>query len=146
MSNMTLDAVQAADRAVWEPLWRDYLAFYETTLPGPAYDTAFAQLVSDDPGSFDGLIARRDGRAVGLVHWVWHPHMWRPAGTIYLQDLFTVPAARGMGVGRALIRAVYAAADARGAPAVYWLTQADNPARALYDTVATRTGFVKYQR
>jgi ribosomal protein S18 acetylase RimI-like enzyme len=31
-----------------------------------------------------------------------------------------------MGVGRALIEAVYAAADANGTPSVYWLTQEEN--------------------
>ena len=51
------------------------------------------------------------------------------------------------GAGRGLIEAVYAAADARGADQVYWLTQADNEtARRLYDRVARLTPFIKYQR
>jgi GNAT superfamily N-acetyltransferase len=65
----------------------------------------------------------------------------------YLQDLYAVPEARGQGVGRALIKAVYAAADAAGAPSVYWMTQEFNTeARRLYDRVGTLTPFVKYQR
>lgn len=51
------------------------------------------------------------------------------------------------GVGRALIEAVYEAADERGAPSVYWLTQDFNEtARVLYDRVANLTPFIKYQR
>ena len=54
---------------------------------------------------------------------------------------------RGKGIGRALIEAVYAAADAHGAATVYWMTQDFNAtARQLYDRIATLTPFIKYQR
>ena len=57
------------------------------------------------------------------------------------------PQARWRGVARALIEAVYAAADAAGVPAVYWLTAEDNYAgRMLYDKVAQRSPFIRYQR
>ena len=50
-----------------------------------------------------------------------------------------------MGVGRALINAVYEAAEEEGAEQVYWLTQEFNYAgRILYDKVADRTAFMKY--
>ena len=63
------------------------------------------------------------------------------------EKLATAQAARGCGVGRSLIEAVYAAADARGADQVYWLTQEFNAtARRLYDQVATATPFIKYRR
>ena len=39
------------------------------------------------------------------------------------------------------------AADAAGSPGVYWLTQQDNlTAQQLYDRIATKTDFIKYQR
>lgn len=92
-------------------------------------------------------MAEEDGTLSGLVHYVFHPHLWRPEGVCYLQDLFTAREARGKGVGRALIEAVYDAADAAGAPAVYWMTQEFNYAgRMLYDRVAERTPFIKYSR
>ena len=48
---------------------------------------------------------------------------------------------------RPLIEAVADAAKARGAASVYWLTAEDNYAgRMLYDRVAARTPFIKYQR
>ena len=50
-------------------------------------------------------------------------------------------------MGRKLIEAVYAAADAEGAPGVYWLTQDFNKtARQLYDRIGTVTPFIKYAR
>ncbi|KIT16152.1 GNAT family N-acetyltransferase [Jannaschia aquimarina] len=146
MNQFQLRAVMPGDKHQWAALWRDYLAFYRTEKPSDVYDAAFAQLMSGGSDTFSGLLAWLEGTAVGLVHWVVHPHLWRPEGIVYLQDLYVAPAARGTGVGRALIEAVYADADARGVPDVYWLTQDDNPARALYDRVATRTNFVKYQR
>ena len=49
--------------------------------------------------------------------------------------------------GRALIEAVYRAADAASADQVYWLTaQSNTTARKLYDRVGQATPFMKYRR
>ncbi len=65
--------------------------------------------------------------------------------TCYLQDLFTNEAARGNGIGRALIEAVYERAKIAGSPRVYWQTHESNvTAMKLYDKVAERSGFVVY--
>ena len=65
----------------------------------------------------------------------------------YLQDLFTAPSARGRGIGRNLIEAVYAAAEAAGSSRVYWLTHETNAgAMVLYDKVADRSGFTQYRK
>lgn len=135
------------DRADWQRLWTGYLAFYNTTVAPEVYDTTFARLLGQDPRDFRGLIALREGRAIGLAHYLFHRHCWKIEDVCYLQDLFVEPAARGSGAGRALIEAVYAAADAAGAPAVWWLTQEFNAgARALYDRVGTVTPFIRYNR
>ncbi len=139
--------IRRADGPDWDALWRAYLAFYETSLPEADRRRAFERLLSDDPNEFHGLIAARAGRPIGLAHYLFHRHGWRAERVVYLQDLFVSPEARGAGVGEALVRAVYAAADAAGSPRVYWLTQSFNaPARALYDRVATVTPFIKYER
>lgn len=66
---------------------------------------------------------------------------------LLLQDLFTAEAARGQGVGRALIEAVYERAREHKAARVYWLTHETNTAAmALYDEVAERSGFVQYRK
>ncbi|MDB2407521.1 GNAT family N-acetyltransferase [Jannaschia sp.] len=146
-NRIALRPVAQADRQVWGALWGAYLDFYESTLPAETYDTAFDRLLSDDPATFQGLLAWDDDTALGLVHWVQHPHMWRPEGVVYLQDLFTIPEARGQGVARQLIEAVYASADAAGSPRVYWLTRQDNhTARQLYDRIGRLSPFLKYER
>jgi len=145
---VTIRPLAAPDETQWRGLWAAYLAFYDTTVPDEVYETTFLRLL--DPGcpvqhAFVAEVPA--GQLVGLVHMIAHPHNWRIEDVVYLQDLFVAPEARGTGVGRALIEAVYAAADANGTPSVYWLTQDFNAeARRLYDRVATLTPFIKYQR
>lgn len=135
------------DEADWHRLWTAYLDFYETSLPEPVYASTFARLLGPDAQDFNGFIALVDGRPLGITHYLFHRHCWKIENTCYLQDLYVDPAARGTGLGRALIEAVYAAADAAGSPAVYWLTQEFNTtARQLYDRVAKVTPFIRYSR
>jgi len=139
--------LRADDRTDWAEMWHDYLVFYESSVADEVYDSTFARLLGDDPQDFSCLIAEIDGRPVGLTHYLFHRHAWRIENVCYLQDLFTRPETRGTGVGRALIEAVYAAADVNGTPNVYWLTQEFNTtARLLYDRIADVTPFIKYQR
>jgi len=146
-SDLLIRPLAAADRDAWGALWTGYLAYYETELPADIYDTYFARLMGDDPQDFNGLVAERDGQLVGLTHYLFHRHGWTVENTCYLQDLYVDPNIRGTGAGRALIEGVYAAADAAGAPGVYWLTQDFNAtARQLYDRVGEKTPFIKYKR
>ena len=137
----------AKDRAEWAALWRDYLAFYGTSVPAEVYDTTFERMLSDDPHEFSGLVAVAQGKLVGLVHYLFHRHGWKIENTCYLQDLYTAQDQRGLGIGSKLISAVYDAADAAGAPSVYWLTQSNNrQARRLYDQIGVQTDFIRYNR
>ena len=146
-ADLVIRPLEPADEAAWRPLWRGYLAYYDTEVGEDVQATAFARMLSGSPGEFRGLIALQDGQAVGLAHYLIHRHGWKIEPVCYLQDLFTAPAARGRGVARALIEAVYAAADAAGAPAVWWLTQEFNyRGRMLYDQVGVRTPFIRYNR
>ena len=139
--------VEAADRPEWERLWDLYLEFYHASVTDQVKDVYFQRLLGSDPQDFNGLLAVQDGRPVGLTHYLFHRHGWKVENVCYLQDLYALPETRGTGVGRALIEAVYARADAAGAPTVYWLTQDGNEtARKLYDRIAGQTDFIKYQR
>lgn len=143
----TIRPLVAADRPEWAELWRAYLAFYETALGDEVYEATFDRLLSPDHPDQNALLAVAGGRPVGLVHHIYHPHNWRLEKVCYLQDLYVAPEMRGTGTGRALIEAVYAAADADGCPSVYWLTQDFNAtARRLYDRVGVLTPFIKYAR
>jgi len=144
---VTIRPLHRGDEAEWRRLWSDYLTFYETSVPEEVYATTFERLLGDDPRDFSALIAEVQGRPRGLAHYLFHRHNWSVGDTCYLQDLYVDPDLRGTGMGRALIEAVYARADAHGAASVYWLTQEFNTtARQLYDRVARVTPFIKYAR
>lgn len=145
---MKIRELRTDDEAAWRSLWTDYLRFYESSVPEAVYQTTFARLLDPARSAQCALLAVDDKhQPIGLVHYIVHPHNWREEDVIYLQDLYVSEAARGIGAGRALIEAVYDAADANGTPSVYWMTQDFNAtARQLYDRIATLTPFIKYQR
>lgn len=146
-TDVVIRPLDRADKPQWAALWGAYLAFYETSRPSEVYDIYFERLLGDDPNDYTCLLAEVDGRTVGLTHYLFHRHGWSVENVCYLQDLYAVPEVRGLGVGRALIEAVYAAADEAGAPSVYWLTQDFNKtARKLYDRIGVQTPFIKYNR
>lgn len=139
--------LKASDEDQWRGLWTGYFEYYETSVPEEVYQSTFARLLGNDAQDFSCFVAELDGQLVGLTHYLFHRHAWKIENTCYLQDLFSAPEARGTGVGRALIEAVYDAADEAGAGGVYWLTQDFNAtARKLYDRIGKLTPFIRYQR
>lgn len=131
-----------AQRPEWEALARGYKSFYQTETADTEYERAWQRLMSND--GVQGLGAQRDGRLVGLAHYLFHTSTWAPR-VCYLQDLYTAPAARGQGVARALIEAVAAQAREQQCARYYWLTRESNTeARALYERVAQFNGFIRY--
>lgn len=143
-------AIGARDRERWLPLWEAYNAFYGrhggAALPRQVTDTTWARFL-DPAEPVHALVAERDGVLLGLVHYLFHRSTILLGPTCYLQDLYTVEAARGGGVGRALVEAVYARAQAAGASRVYWQTHETNAtAMRLYEQVAERSGFVVYRK
>ena len=143
--SVTVRPLEASDHADWRRLWTAYLTFYETTVPEGVYETTWKRLFSEGAFEPKGFIALLDGKAVGLTHYLYHRSCWSLVDNCYLQDLFAVPDARGMGVGAALIEAVRREAGKIGVRNVYWMTHETNAtARKLYDRVARRTGFIEY--
>jgi len=145
---LTIRSVARADFARWLPLWNGYNSFYgragATALPAEMTHTTWARFFdADEP--VHAVVAERDGELLGLAHYIFHRSTIMPGPTCYLQDLFTDAAARGQGVGRALIDAVSERATTAGATRVYWHTHETNEtAMRLYDNVAERSGFVVY--
>jgi GNAT superfamily N-acetyltransferase len=69
---------------------------------------------------FETLICRRGGEPIGfaLYFFTYSTFMGKP--TLYLEDLFVVPAARGAGAGRALLGALARVAVRRGCGRMEW--------------------------
>lgn len=136
--------VAHADRALWEPLWSGYLAFYEKSVPPQVTEFTWSRLTAS--GEIKGLLALdQQGAALGVVHFLYHSSTSNLGGNCYLQDLFVIPAARGQRIGRRLIAAVVEEARKKGCKVVYWLTEEFNgTARRLYERVAKRSPFIRY--
>ena len=145
MPELDIRAISSADRQLWEPLWFGYLDFYEKTLAQEVTEFTWKRLATSD--DIQGPLALSSaGEALGLVHFLIHPSTSNIGGNCYLQDLFVVPVARGSRVGRMLIAAVEQAAKEMRAALVYWQTEEFNgTARRLYERVAKRSPFIRYQ-
>ena len=151
-ATVSVRPVLATDYDAWRPLWDGYNAFYgrfgATALPEHITASTWQRFL--DPGEPVHCLVAQDegsGALLGLTHYLYHRSMTRIEPVCYLSDLFTREAARGRGVGRALIEAVYEQARAAGSSRVYWQTQEGNTAgRLLYDKVARHHGFIVYAK
>src|SRR5262249_40549723 len=126
---VSIRPVERGDHPQWLALWEGYNLFYERVGPAaiPAEVTACTwQRFFDGYEPIHALVAEREGRLIGLCHYLYHRTTVAIGPTCYLQDLYTDKAARGLGVGRALIEEVYRMAAAAGAVRVYWQTQEGN--------------------
>jgi GNAT superfamily N-acetyltransferase len=148
--DIRIRSVVREDFDQWQVLWNGYNAFYGregvTALPLEITMMTWARFF-DAYEPVHALVAESTGELLGLTHYLFHRNTIQIEPSCYLQDLFTLPAARGRGVGRALIEAVYEQAQSVGVTRVYWHTHETNSvAIRLYDQVADRPGAVMYRK
>jgi GNAT superfamily N-acetyltransferase len=145
MPAIIIRPIESDERAAWEPLWRAYLTFYETTLSETVVETTWVRL-NDPAEPMFALGAYVEGKLTGITHYLFHRSAWSISDSCYLQDLYVAESARGTGIGRALIEAVAHKAREAGSSRLYWHTHETNrTAQALYDKVATLSGFIQYR-
>jgi GNAT superfamily N-acetyltransferase len=146
-SPLTIRPVARADFEKWLRLWQGYNLFYgRPSLPAKITEMTWSRFF-DAYEPMHALVAERNGELLGLVHYLFHRSTIYIAPICCLQDLFTIESARGQGVGRALIEAVYERAKQAGSPRVYWQTHETNStAIRLYDKIAQRSGFLVYRQ
>jgi GNAT superfamily N-acetyltransferase len=147
---MQIRDIQSSDFDQWKPLWDGYNAFYgrkdETALPDAVTDMTWSRFF-DSYEPMHALVAEQSGQLLGLVHFIFHRSTISIQPTCYLQDLYTIEASRGKGVGRGLIREVYRRAENARCGRVYWHTHESNAtAMMLYDKVAEKSGFLVYRK
>ncbi|MHB1134010.1 MAG: GNAT family N-acetyltransferase [Chloroflexota bacterium] len=97
------------------------LAAYEGLPPPDA--GALARRASDaaaEPPRFWALLAEREGRAVGFAFYFFTYSTILARPTLFLEDLFVLPAERRGGVARALFRALARVAVAEGCGRLDW--------------------------
>ena len=150
MTEPLIRPVERRDRDAWRALFSAYGVFYETDFSPQVLDGVWTWLM-DAAHDVSALVAEVDRpdcpRLVGFAH-LCRVHDTFTAGPAWsLDDLYVVPERRGAGIARALIAACDTTAHAAGGGTLRWITASDNStAQRLYDTVATRTTWVTYEK
>ena len=107
-----------ADKSEWLVMWQGYLTYYKAKIEGEVTENTWSRILDTEFGIHGLCAVNETGKLLGFVHYLYHPVTWSSEPRCYLEDLFTSKEARGGGVGRALIKAVYDAADEHGADQV----------------------------
>lgn len=138
--------VESGDHDAWRALFHAYGVFYETRFSDEVLDGVWAWLL-DPHHEVSGLVAADEGKLVGFAHIRRLADTFTAGPGWFLDDLYVSPDHRGRGIARALIERGYADASAAGGGTFRWITAEDNAAaQALYDRIATRAGWVVYEK
>jgi GNAT superfamily N-acetyltransferase len=133
--SLRIRPISQNDKTRWLELFKQYIEFYKSQLSNEQYELTWKRINSEY--NMHGLLAEKDGQIIGLAHYIFRPDTWEMEDFCYLEDLYVDPKVRGVGVGRALIKAVEQIAIEKGSKRLYWTTAEDNEvARKLYDKLA----------
>jgi len=117
---MTIRPATPADVPVILGFVRDLAAFErEPDAVEATEETLHDALFDADPAA-EAVVAERDGAAQGFAIFFHNFSTWTGKRGLYLEDLYVTPAARGQGVGTALLRHLAGLAVARGCARFEW--------------------------
>jgi GNAT superfamily N-acetyltransferase len=89
-------------------------------------------LFGPEPALF-AHVAEESGEVTGFALWFVNYSTWLGRHGIYLEDLYVSPAARGRGIGKALLAALAAICAERGYGRLdWWVLDVNAPALAFY--------------
>lgn len=129
----------------WAELYRQYADFYSMSLQDHTLKNVWSW-IHDENQEFYCLIARDQGKIVGLAHFRSMLSPLRGAKVGFLDDLFVAPDHRGKGIVDSLFEGLQQRAKAEAWPFVRWITADDNyRAQGFYKKVSDQTKWVTYQ-
>jgi GNAT superfamily N-acetyltransferase len=133
------------DETRWRKLWADYITFYGVSIAPDITDMTWRRIF--DPASAIFMrVAEVNGEVMGFALCLTHEGTWIRTPDCYLEDLFVDAAARGKGVGRALLDDLISLCKERGWARLYWHTEETNAtARKLYDSYVESDGHIRYR-
>jgi GNAT superfamily N-acetyltransferase len=144
MAAPTIRSALPSDEAAWRRMWRGYLAYYAASVPDEITNRTWKRILDPDSAVMC-VVAEVEGQVYGFANCVVHENTWEAQPICYVEDLYVEPAARGHGVGFALIEWLRNAMRAEGWARLYWHTREGNEAaRRLYDRFAEADDFVRY--
>ncbi len=120
------------------PLIRKYQEFYKVAdISDSKNKTFFSQFGKHNPSGCQFLF-RKDAIVVGFATLYFTYASTSASKVAVLNDLYTLPEARGKGVGRELIEHCRTFAASNGASRLQWVTAPNNKqAQKLYDSLDT---------
>lgn len=118
----------------------DALADYEKLArPDTEARERLARDVMADPPRFRVLVAEQDGEVIGCGSYFFTYSTFLARPTLWVEDLFVLPEARGNGAGKALMQALAEEAVRNGCGRMEWtVLDWNSPAIALYEGIGGR--------
>ena len=145
MTDFVIRPLEAKDREKWWALWQGYINFYKASVTDDVSEVTWQRLLDQNQPAFCRVADHTEHGVIAIMNYVLHLNLWTTKPVCYLEDLYTDPAVRGQGAGRALIESLKKTGKAENWHRIYWMTAKDNEtARALYDKVAYETEWVRY--
>jgi ribosomal protein S18 acetylase RimI-like enzyme len=130
-SEVEIRRARPADAPAIARLLHDFNEEYSEPTPGVAALIEYARKMLE-AGEMTVLLAGDGPDGISLIRF--RTSVWTGEPEAHLQELYVVPALRGLGIGRALLEATIAVAREAGASGVDLNTgETDTAARALYE-------------
>jgi GNAT superfamily N-acetyltransferase len=146
-SGIRVAKAQAVDKDAWLGQWHAWQDHIKGAVPPQVTERTWRRAQEPESGLLILLGFTPEGEAIGLATVSFTPFAWTGADIAFLQDLFVLDRARGQGAGDALLRAVYAEADERGATQVFWMVdETDERLQRFYERNGIRTPYLRYMR
>lgn len=118
--NVVIRAAKPADAAVILRFVRDLAAFEREPEAVAATEADVRAALFGAHPAAEAVIAEADGAPIGFALFFHSFSTWTGRRGLYLEDLYVAPAARGRGIGTALLRHLAALALERGCARFEW--------------------------
>ena len=113
-------AARPGDEALALRFVRELALFEREPDAVTAREVDFTEALFGDAPAAEAVIAEADGEPVGFALFFHNFSTWTGRRGLYLEDLYVTPAARGRGVGRALLAHLAGIAVDRGCARFEW--------------------------
>ena len=131
--------IENRDFPDWLPLWDgNNLGTRDEAVTSETWSR-----LTDETFPVYGLVAEKDGKLVGLLHYIVHPTTGSLKDVCYMQDVYVDPEFRQKGIAKNLIKELAIIGQKREKWArIYWLAERDNvAAQTLYENLGVKLNF-----
>ena len=144
MGTIVVRPAIATDEGQWRRMWERFVALDTEKCPQSATDFIWRNTL-DASHPMKLLMAVESEERLGFLLYTTHDFSRSVRPVAYLLDFYVIEAARGRGIGKALIAQLAELGRAKGWLKVTWMTQVDNAdARRLYDQFGQTSPLVRY--